>query len=380
MTAIYLDHHATTPCDPGVVEAMLPYFTEHFGNAGSRQHSWGMRAAVAVDMAREQVARLIGAQPEEIVLTSGATESDNLAVLGVARASERRHLVTVSTEHHAVLDPMRQLAGQGWSLTEVAVGADGVVDPDAVEAALRPDTALVSVMWGNNEIGAVHPVAEIARRCRERGVLVHTDAVQAAGRLALDVRSLGVDLLSLTAHKMYGPKGIGALWVRRGRPQVALEPLVYGGGQERGLRSGTLAVPLIVGFGAAAARAQAGLQQGEPERLSALAGRLWARLQELEGVFLNGPAEGRLPGNLSVAFAGVTAAALMMEVRPIAISAGSACSTGRAAPSHVLLAIGRDPDLARGTLRFGVGRSTTEAQIDEVGERVVRAVQRLRGG
>jgi cysteine desulfurase len=379
MTPLYLDHHATTPCDPGVVAAMLPYFTEHFGNAGSRQHAWGMRAAAAVDMAREQVAHLIGAAPEEILFTSGATEADNLAIFGVARSDPRRHLVTVATEHHAVLDPMRRLVQEGWSLTEVEVGPDGVVDPDAVAAALQPDTALVSVMLGNNEIGAVHPVAEITRLARARGALVHTDAVQAAGRLPLDVRTLGVDLMSLTAHKMYGPKGIGALWVRRGRPRVALEPLGYGGGQERGLRSGTLPVPLIVGFGAAAVRAEAGLTSGEPARLTALVDRLWARLRQLDGVVLNGPEAGRLPGNLSVAFAGVTAAALMMELRPIAVSAGSACSTGRAAPSHVLLAIGRDPELARGTLRFGMGRSTTEDEVDHVADRVEEALRRLRG-
>jgi len=376
MSALYLDHHATTPCDPSVVEQMIPWFTEHFGNPGSRQHSFGLRAAAAVDLSRERVASLIGARPEQIVFTSGATEADNLAIFGVARASSKRHLITCTTEHHAVLDPMRHLAAQGWTLTELVPDRAGLITADQVEAALTPDTALVSVMLGNNEIGTIQPVAEIARRCRARGVLVHTDAVQAAGRLPLDVGALDVDLMSLTAHKVYGPKGVGALFVRD--PSMGIEPLQLGGGQERGLRSGTLPVPLLVGFGAACVVAAASIAAGEPERQRALGEVLWRGLRPLGGVHLNGPAEGRLAGNVHVSFEGVTSATLMAELRPIAVSAGSACGTGRTRPSHVLEAIGLPDPLARAALRFGLGRSTTEADIVRVIDRLSEVLPRLR--
>lgn len=376
MSALYLDHHATTPCDAGVVEQMIPWFTEHFGNPGSRQHGFGLRAAAAVDLARERVAASIGARPEQIVFTSGATEADNLAIFGVARASHKRHLITCTTEHHAVLDPMRRLAAQGWTLTELVPDRAGLITAEQVEAAITPDTALVSVMLGNNEIGTIQPVAEIARRCRARGVLCHTDAVQAAGRLALDVEGLGVDLMSLTAHKVYGPKGIGALFVRD--LSVGLEPLQLGGGQERGLRSGTLPVPMIVGFGAACSLAVERVAAGEPDRQRALGEALWRGLQPLGGVHLNGPTEGRLAGNVHVSFEGVTSATLMSELRPIAVSAGSACGSGRARPSHVLEAIGLPDPLARAALRFGLGRSTTLADIDRVLARLAEVLPRLR--
>jgi cysteine desulfurase len=378
--AIYLDHHATTPCDPAVVAAMLPWFTEHFGNAGSKQHAWGMRASSAVELAREQVAAAIGARPGEVVFTSGATESDNLAVVGAARAAAGRHLITCTAEHHAVLDPMRRLAEEGWALTELAPAADGRVDAAQVAAALRPDTALVSLMLGNNEIGAIHPIAEIGALCRARGVLLHTDAVQALGRIPIDVGALGVDLMSLTAHKAYGPKGVGALWVREG---VEIDPLVRGGGQERGVRSGTLPVPLIVGFGRAATIAVEQVAAGEAERQRALAARLWDGLAAAGDVVLNGPpvaSNGRLPGNLHVSFERVASGALLGALRPIALSAGSACGSGRSAPSHVLTAIGQPAQLARGAIRFGLGRSTTEAQIDHVVARVVEAVAAIRRG
>ncbi len=358
---------------------MLPWFTEHFGNAGSTQHTWGMRARAAVDLAREQVASLIGAQPREVIFTSGATESDNLAIFGVCEAHPgRRHLVSCLTEHKAVLDPIEALVERGYEATLLRPGPDGRVSAAAVAEALRDDTALVTLMHSNNEIGVVHPIAEIAAVCRDRGVLFHTDAAQSTGKLPVDVRDLGVDLMSLTAHKTYGPKGVGALWVRSGRPRVSLRPRQLGGGQERGLRSGTLPVPLLVGFGKAMQIAAEDLAQGEPERLRRLRDRLLAGIREIGGVHVNGSLEHRLPHNLNICFQGARSADLLVALRPMALSTGSACSTGNPRPSRVLQALGRSDALSMSALRFGLGRSTTEADVEEVLAALGHAVSEVR--
>ncbi|MCU0669359.1 MAG: aminotransferase class V-fold PLP-dependent enzyme, partial [Myxococcota bacterium] len=327
---IYLDHQATTPADARVVEAMLPWFDREFGNAASRTHAYGWRAEAAVEIAREAIARAIGArEPAEIVFTSGATESDNLAILGVARAARARgadHVVTAATEHRAVLEPCEALAREGFHVTVVSVDRDGLVDPGAIEAVLTERTALVSVMAANNEIGVLQPIDAIAAICRARGVLFHSDAAQAVGKVPLDVASSGFDLLSLTAHKLYGPKGIGALYVRSGRPRVRIEPLLYGGGHERGLRPGTLPVPLIVGFGRAVEIAMAE-RDSEAVRIAALRERLFERLASVGGVARNGHATARLAGNLNVAIEGIEADALVVALRDVALSTGSACSS-----------------------------------------------------
>jgi len=376
---IYMDHHATTPVDPRVVEAMLPWFTEGFGNPSSRTHRFGWAAAEAVERARSAVAGLVGARAREVVFTSGATEADNLAIKGTAAAAgPRDHLVTVATEHHAVLDPCGRLERAGWRVTRVGVGPDGIVDPGAIEAALTDRTALVSVMAANNEIGVLQPIGEIVRRAHARGVPVHADAAQAAGHVPFDAHAVDVDLVSITAHKMYGPKGVGALVVRRRTPRLALEPLFDGGGQEGGLRSGTLNVPGIVGFGCAS-EIRAAERDGEAARLGALRGRLLAGLRAgLDGVRVNGSLEARLPHNLHVSFEGVEGEALLMALGDIAVSTGAACSSASADPSHVLAALGVEPGLARASLRFGLGRSNSEAEVDEVVERVVAVVTRLR--
>jgi cysteine desulfurase len=377
---LYLDHHATTPCDPAVLEAMWPWFAEKFGNPASRTHRYGLEANAAVEHARGEVAQLVGASPKEIVFTSGATEADNLAILGIARARpDRRHLVTGATEHPAVLDAMAALEAEGRVVTRLPVGADGRVSPDDVRRALRADTALVSLMAVNNEIGAIHPLREVGAICREAGVPLHVDAAQAGSLVPIDAGAIGADLISLSAHKMYGPKGIGALYVRRGRPRITLVPLQYGGGHERGLRSGTLPTPLIVGFGVAARLAREGLAAGEPARIAALRDRLYAGiLAGLDGVHLNGGATHRAANNLSLAFDGVEAQALMASMRDVAVSSGSACSSATLEPSHVLRAIGVAPERAHGSVRFGLGRFTTEAEIDYGISRVVEAVGRLR--
>lgn len=378
---VYLDHHATTPCEPRVVEAMLPWFTERFGNPTSRAHALGLEARDAVETARARVARLIGASPKEILWTSGATESDNLAILGAARAAGRGHVVTVATEHEAVLEPCRALAEEGFDVTVLPVDGAGEIDPAAIEAALRPDTVLVSAMAVNNEIGTLHPIAEIGRICRARGVLLHCDATQAAGTIPLDVTALQVDLLSLSAHKMYGPKGIGALYVRRGRPRVTLKPLFHGGGQERGLRSGTLPVPLCVGMGEAAEAAREALEAGVPERLRALRDRLWEGIVgRVDGVHLNGPPfDRRAPHNLNLSIDGVESEALIVGLRDVAaFSSGSACASTSLQASHVLRALGLPEHRAQGSVRFGIGRTTTEAQIDLVVDRVAAKVAQLR--
>lgn len=377
---IYLDHHATTPADPRVVEAMLPYFTEHFGNAASRQHALGWKASEAVEHARHQVARLLGARAKEIVFTSGATEANALAIRGVlgARRDKGAHVVTVASEHKSVLDLCQQLAGEGGRVTVVEIERDGRVDPARVAAAIDDDTVLVSVMTANNEIGVMHPLAEVSKVCRARGVWLHTDAVQAAGHVPFDVEALGIDLASVTAHKMYGPKGVGALYVRRA-PKVTINPQAVGGGQEQGLRAGTLNVPAIVGFGAAAAIARDGLASEGP-RVAVLRDRLRDQLmRSLEGVTVNGSMSARLPHNLHLSFAGVDGEALMTSLADdVAVSSGSACASGSREPSHVMRALGVTGVQRWGALRFGLGRGTSSQDIDAAVARVVDSVMRLR--
>lgn len=378
---IYLDHHATTPVDPRVVEAMLPWLGERFGNASSRSHAYGWQAEEAVEQAREQVADLVGATPREIVFTSGATESDNLALFGVAEAyrEKGRHLVTATTEHKAVVDPCRTLEKRGFAVTWLAPDGEGRIAAADVAAALRADTVLVSLMHANNEIGVLHPVGEVGAVCKRRGVLFHSDAAQSVGKVPVDVQAMAIDLLSISAHKLYGPKGIGALYVRRRDPRVRLTPLMYGGGHERGLRPGTLPVHQIVGFGAACAIARAEMA-GEAERSRGLRERLLARIRaQLPDVRVNGALEPRLPNNLNVSFAGVEGEALLMALRDVALSSGAACTSATLEPSHVLRALGVGDDLAHASLRFGLGRGTTEAEIDHVAARVVEAVRALRG-
>jgi cysteine desulfurase len=376
---IYMDHHATTPTDPRVVEAMRPWWTECPGNPSS-PHVFGWEAQEAVQGARSEVARLLGAEPKEIVFSAGATESNNLAILGAMDMyrDRGRHFVTTNIEHPSVLQAAAELIRRGTEVSIVEVEPDGRVDPTKVAAALRPDTVLCSVMWANNEVGTIQPMCEIAESCRARGVLLHSDATQAIGRIPVDARRGGVDLLSLSAHKFYGPKGIGALVVRRRRPRVRLSPVLWGGGQQEGLRPGTLPVPLIVGLGEACALARE-LLPDEAPRLLALRERLHGHFaQALDGVLLNGHPEERLPGNLSLSFLGVEAQAILLELPGIGLSVGSACSAEANEPSEVLLAIGRRAEEAHATLRFGLGRSNTEAEVDEVAAAVIEAVQRLR--
>jgi cysteine desulfurase len=380
---IYLDHHATTPVDAGVVAAMLPFFSDRFGNPSSLGHAYGQEAQAAVEAARAEVAGLVGALPEEIVFTSGATESDNLAVRGVAGAPGQRgrHLVTAAIEHPAVLEPCRTLEREGFEVTRVPVGSDGIVDPGDVGRALRGDTVLVSLMAANNELGTLQPVAEVGAICRERGIVFHSDAVQALGRVPVDVAAWSLDLMSLSAHKMYGPKGTGALYVRRGRrPRLKLQPQAEGGGQERGVRSGTLNVPGIVGFGAAAALARRALLAGEPERLQALRDRLLRGLRErLDGLHVNGSMERRLPGNLHVSLERVEAETLVLALGDrVALSAGAACSEAGGKGSHVLRALGLPDERVYGALRFGLGRYNTEAEVDAAVEAVAEAAREAR--
>lgn len=380
MPPIYLDHHSTTPVDADVREAMWPYFSESFGNAASRTHRFGLEARGAVEHARAQVAGLIGASPKEIVWTSGATEADNLAVLGAAMARGSGHILTTPIEHKAVLDPARHLEKFGFDVTYLPIGSDGVIDADDVRDALRDDTILVSVMAANNEIGTLQPIAAIGALTRERGIPLHVDAVQAAGNLPIDVTAWNADLVALSAHKMYGPKGIGALYVRRGRPRIRLEPLFHGGGHERGMRSGTLPVPLIVGMGVAAEKAAAVATSDEPARQARLRDRLLAGLRDgVDGVQVNGSLDHRLPNNLNVSFADVEAEALMMNLRhALAVSSGSACSSETLEPSYVLRALGVSDELAFASVRFGLGRGTTEEEIDAVVRVIAEKVAELR--
>ncbi len=376
---VYLDYHATTPVDPRVLEAMLPYFTQEFGNAASKSHVFGWRAEEAVEEARAEVAALVGASAKELVWTSGATESNNLAIKGVAQfyAEKGKHLVTVKTEHKAVLDSMHALERQGFEVTFLDVGTDGRLDPERLRAALRADTILVSVMHANNETGVVHPVEEIGRITRAAGVLFHCDAVQSVGKIPFDVERANVDLASLSAHKMYGPKGMGALYVRR-KPRVRLVAQMDGGGHERGFRSGTLNVPGIVGFGKAAALATAE-RNAEAARVLALRERLrQGLLAGLDLVTVNGSLEHRLPGNLNVSLAYVEGEALMMAIKDVAVSSGSACTSASLEPSYVLRAMGVSDDLAHSSIRFGLGRFRTEEEIDWVTRLVVEKVKKLR--
>jgi cysteine desulfurase len=381
MASIYMDHHATTPVDPRVMEAMLPWFTRKFGNAASRTHSFGWEANKAVEAARAEVAALIGADPSEIVFTSGATESDNLAIKGAVEQYKDKgnHLVTVATEHKAVLDPCRILESSGRAkVTVLPVKRDGLVDLDALRRALTDRTVLVSVMAANNEIGVLQPVAEIGVICHERGVLFHTDAAQACGKVPVDVLAMNTDLLSLTAHKLYGPKGVGALYVRKRGPRVKLVAQMDGGGHENGLRSGTLPVPLVVGFGKACAIGGQEMPE-ESKRLLALRERLRRRIFEsLDHVTLNGSLEHRLPGNLNASFAFVEGESLILGIGEVAVSSGSACTSAKLEPSYVLQALGVDEALSRSSIRFGLGRFNTEAEVDRTAELLEREVKRLR--
>lgn len=380
---IYFDHHATTPVDPAVVSAMLPFFGERFGNPSSRSHAHGQEAHAAVEQAREQVAALIGAAAGEIVFSSGATESDNLALRGCARAlaDRGRHVVTTAIEHPAVLEPCRTLEREGFEVTPVAVSPDGVVASESIAKALRPDTVLVSLMAANNEVGTLQPVREVGEMCRERGVVFHCDAVQALGRIGVDVSRWDVDLMSLSAHKMYGPKGVGALYVRKGRrPRLKLQPQAEGGGQERGIRSGTLNVPGIVGFGEACRLAQQALAGGEADRIRALRDRLLAGLvARLDGVTLNGSGQARLPGNLHVSISGVAAETLTFALGGrIALSSGAACAEAEGRGSHVLRAMGLSDERVYTALRFGLGRYNTDAEVDEVVEALAAEAKAVR--
>jgi cysteine desulfurase len=377
---IYMDHHATTPVAPDVFEAMRPYFLEHFGNAASRNHAFGWAAEGAVEAARAQVARLIGCKPIEVVFTSGATESDNLALKGIAHAYRDKgtHLVTSLIEHHAVLDTCKRLEKEGFHVTYVPVGRDGVVDPASVAKAITPKTTLVSIMLANNEVGTIQPLAEVGRVCRERGVFLHSDAVQGVGKIPVNVDEMNVDLLSLTAHKIYGPKGIGALYVRMGRPRVRLLPQMDGGGHEKGRRSGTLNVPGIVGLGKACELAGR-LMEDERVKLTALRERLRANLfLRLDHLHLNGHPTLRLPGNLNVSFEFIDGEALLLSLKDVALSSGSACTSASVEASHVLRAMGRGDALAHASLRFGLGRGNTEEEVDYVCDRIVEEVTRLR--
>jgi cysteine desulfurase len=378
---IFMDYHSTTPVDPRVLEEMLPYFSTKFGNAASKSHSFGWEAEAAVERARQRIARLIGARDgKEIVLTSGATESDNLAIKGVAAfyKDKGNHLITTVTEHKAVLDTCKRLEKTGYEVTYLGIGSDGRVDPGDVERAIRPTTILASIMLANNEIGTVQPLAEIGKITRARGVLLHTDAVQGIGKVDFDVDRMNVDLVSLSAHKIYGPKGVGALYVRRSRPRVRLAAEMDGGGHERGMRSGTLAVPLIVGFGKAC---EILTQEGKAEaaRLLALRERLKARIMtRLDEVYVNGSLEHRLPGNLNLSFNFVEGEGLMMAIKDVAVSSGSACTSSSLEPSYVLRALGVGDELAHSSIRFGLGRFTTEEEVDYVSDLVVDRVTRLR--
>jgi cysteine desulfurase len=376
---IYMDYHATTPVDPRVLDAMLPFFREEFGNAASKSHAFGWRAEEAVEAARAELAALVGAQPKDLVFTSGATESNNLAVKGAARflKDRGRHVVTTAIEHKSVLDSAKTLEREGFEVTRLAPDAGGLVDPDDVRRAIRKDTVLVSVMHGNNEVGTIQPIAEIGKVTREAGVLFHTDAVQTVGKLPVDVEGANVDLLSISAHKMYGPKGVGALYVRR-KPRVRLVADMDGGGHERGLRSGTLNVPGIVGLGKAAELARAGMAE-EGARVLALREKLREGiLARIELATVNGALAPRLPGNLNVSFAWVEGEALMMAMKEVAVSSGSACTSASLEPSYVLRALGVPDDLAHASLRFGLGRFTTAAEVERVLDLLEEKVAKLR--
>lgn len=377
---IYMDYHATTPVDPRVFEAMTPYFTEIFGNAASRNHAFGWQAEEAVEIARKNVAKLIGATSKEIVFTSGATESNNLAIKGVAEMYQEKgnHIITVVTEHKAVLDSCKHLEKQGCRVTYLPVDKYGLVDLDALRNAITDKTVLISVMMANNEIGVIQPIAEIGKIAREHGVLMHTDAVQAVGKIPVNVDKLNIDLLSMSAHKMYGPKGVGALYVRRKNPRVMLSPIIDGGGHERGMRSGTLNVPGIVGLGKAAELAYLEMPE-EMERVAALRDKLQESIfKQIPEVYINGHPTKRLPGNLNISFAYVEGESLLMGLSDVAVSSGSACTSASLEPSYVLKALGVGEELAHSSLRFGLGRFNTEEEVNFTIEKVVQAVNKLR--
>ena len=375
---IYMDYGATTPCDPRVVDAMVPWLYEHFGNAASRSHAWGWEAEKAVETAREQVADLIGADPREIVWTSGATESTNLALKGAAHfyKGKGKHLITLKTEHKATLDTMRELERQGFEVTYLDVQEDGLLDLDKFKAALRPDTILASVLFVNNEIGVIQDIAAIGAICREKGVLLHVDAAQATGRVEIDLKTLPVDLMSLTAHKTYGPKGVGALYVRR-KPRVRLEAQMHGGGHERGMRSGTLPTHQIVGMGEAYRIAKAQMQE-DNAHAARMQKRLLDGLKEIEQVFINGSLERRVPQNLNMSFNYVEGESLIMGIKGLAVSSGSACTSASLEPSYVLRALGRSDELAHSSLRMTIGRFTTEEEIDYAIQTIRENVAKLR--
>lgn len=376
---IYLDNQATTPTDPRVVAAMLPWFSQHFGNPHSRSHAYGWESEAAVDVARQQVAELIGADAKEIVFTSGATEANNLALKGVMQfyGKEKNHLITLVTEHKCVLDSCRHLEQEGYKVTYLPVQENGLVDLALLASTITDQTALVSIMGANNEIGVIQPLAEIGALCRSKGVFFHSDCAQAVGKIPLDVNAMKIDLMSISAHKIYGPKGIGALYVRR-RPRVRVLPQINGGGQERGMRSGTLSPPLCVGFGVACAIAKEEMSE-ETKRLHALRDRLLRGLQsQLTDLHINGDMTHRLPGSLNISFAFVEGESLMMGVKDLAVSSGSACTSASLEPSYVLRALSLEDDLAHASLRFGIGRFNTEADIDTAVAHVVKAVNHLR--
>ncbi len=379
-TPVYLDNHATTAVDPRVLDTMVPYFTLNFGNAASRNHSFGWTAEQAVEHARKQVADLIGANAKEIIFTSGATESNNLAIKGVAEmyAEKGNHIITAATEHKAVLDTCKHLEKRGCRVTYLALKEDGLVDLDQLRAAITDKTILVSIMYANNEIGVIQPVAEIGKICKERGVLFHSDGVQAVGKVPVNVIADNIDLLSITAHKMYGPKGVGALYVRRKSPRVQITAQMDGGGHERGMRSGTMNVPGIVGLGKAAELCRHEMAE-ESSRLSHLRDKLKDKLtSELDEVFINGSMEHRLPHNLNISFAYVEGESLLMGINDIAVSSGSACTSATLEPSYVLKALGVGDDLAHTSIRFGLGRFTTEEEVDYAAARVIDVVRKLR--
>src|SRR5438552_2217207 len=375
-----MDNHATTPLDPRVLEAMTPYFTNMFGNAASRNHQFGWEAEAAVETAREQIAKLIGATAKEIIFTSGATESDNLAIKGVAEMYREKgnHIITAVTEHKAVLDTCKRLEKYGYKVTYLPVKPDGLVDLNQLKDAFTDKTILVSIMAANNEIGVLQPLEEIGKLCRQRGVLFHSDAVQALGKVPLDVNKMNLDLASLTAHKLYGPKGCGALYVRRKNPRVQISAIIDGGGHERGMRSGTLNVPGIVGFGKACAVAQQEMPT-ESVRVAALRDRLKSKLEaELDETFINGTMEHRLPGNLNMSFLYVEGESLLMGINDVAVSSGSACTSATLEPSYVLKSLGLGDDVAHSSIRFGIGRFNTEAEVDYVADRLIDVVSKLR--
>jgi len=377
---IYFDNHATTPVDRRVLDVMLPYFSEHFGNAASRNHKYGWEAEEAVEIARKQIADLIGAGAKEIVFTSGATESDNLAIRGAAYMYREKgdHVITAVTEHKAVIDTCKRLEKDGFRVTYLPVGKDGIVDLDRLREAVTDKTTLITIMTANNEIGVLQPISEIGAIAKERGVLFHTDAVQAAGKVPFDVSVANVHMASISAHKMYGPKGVGALYVRRRNPRVLLTPIIEGGGHERGMRSGTLNVPGIVGFGKAAELCRLEMA-AEAVRTRALRDRLNQKLhQNLDELYINGSMEHRLPGSLNISFAYVEGESLLMGINDVAVSSGSACTSASLEPSYVLKALGTGDELAHSSIRFGLGRFNTEEEVDYVADKLVGVVRKLR--